>query len=125
MTKKNPTLINFDECNNIFEVVQLMKNEEDGVPFYIDARTVNMVKNGYEEAIQLVRSKLESFGRPDFITEEQYDEVNSHFNSILFNAAHRVHKGEAYADDVQFIISFLVYSARLLEIHGMKLEQAF
>lgn len=115
-------MVKFDDCNNIYEIVEHMKDVEDGVPFYIDARTVNMVKNGYEEAIGIVRSKLESFGRPDFITEEQYNELNSHFHNILFNAAHRVHKGEAYADDVQFIISFLVYSARLLEIHGMKLE---
>lgn len=61
-------------------------------------------------------------GRPDFISEEQYDEVNSSFYNIIFNAVNRVNKCEAYVDDVAFIMLFFEYVAKLLELHGMKFD---
>lgn len=122
MTKKNPTSINLSSCNNIYEVIEIMKNVGDGVLFDIDYKLVNTVMYGYGEAIKIVRCKLEAIGQPELITKELYDEANRRFESIMCNVGEQVYKGEMYADNVAYLISFLVYTAKMIESYGMKLE---
>ena len=120
--KRKDNLVKFDACNNIYEIVERLRHLKEGHPYYLDARTVNIVKNGYEQAVRVTRAKLYYIGQPEIITEEEYEEADSHFYNIIFNAVHRVNKADAYTNDTQFILSFFVYIADLLEEFDMKFE---
>lgn len=105
----------FENCNNLYDVLEIIKTKEDGLLFPIDVKIVNIIKNDYEDAIKRVREVLKEANCEELVTEEHFDEVNDHFYNLRRNVARRILKGAVYGDDVQWILSFFVFVARVLK----------
>lgn len=114
--------LNFENCNNLYDVLEIIKIEEDGVLFPIDVKIVNIIKNDYEDAIKYVQEVLKENNCEELVTEEHFDEVNGHFYNLRRNVAQRIMKGAVYEDDVQWILSFFVFVARILKEHDIEFD---
>ena len=114
--------LNFENCNNLYDVLEIIKIEEDGVLFTIDVKIVNIIKNDYEDAIKYVQEILKENNCEELVTEEHFDEVNGHFYNLRRNVAQRIMKGAVYEDDVQWILSFFVFVARILKEHDIEFD---
>lgn len=110
--------LNFENCNNLYDVLEIIKAEEDGVQFPIDVKIVNIIKNDYEDVIKRVREVLKDANCEELVTEEHFNEINGHFYNLRRNVARRILKGEVYGDDVQWILSFFVFVARVINERG-------
>lgn len=114
--------LNFENCNNLYDVLEIIKTEEDGVLFPIEVKIVNIIKNDYEDVIKRVREVLKENNCEELVTEEHLDEVNGHFYNLRRNVAQRIVKRAVYEDDVQWILSFFVFVARILKEHDIAFD---